>query len=157
MISNCSYKFDSSALEKTEKYQSKTIRIKKLHYNLLKILTVLFEVVVFFVEAAVGVETLWSLASTTSVEAKWPCEELRDDVRLDIGELLILLREELERSNSPPRFLSRPLSLSKRRTIEATLRGCVFFTSAASEDVFLPIIGLFEAEGIFSIKSFGNL
>ena len=151
-------------------------------------LTVLLEVVVFFAvvlpvaEAAAtrgaaagattasAVETLWwslvasTLAATDSLvfcsilEAKWPWDELRLDVRLDMGELLlILLSEEFERSNSPPRFLSRPLSLSNRRTIEATLKGWVFFTSEDSEDVFRPIIGLLEAEGIFSIKSFGNL
>lgn len=132
-------------------------------------LTVLLEVLAFFTGEA-AVEALLLICSldvaatgldeaSTSAEAKWPCDELREEVRLDIGELLpILFKDELDLSSSPPpRLLSRPLSLSKRRTIEATLRGCVFLTSASSEDFFLPTTGLFEAEGIFSIKSFGNL
>lgn len=133
-------------------------------------LTVLLEVLAFFTEEA-AVEALLLICSldvaasglgeaSTSAEARWPCDELREEVRLDIGELLppILFKDELDLSSSPPpRLLSRPLSLSKRRTIEATLRGCVFLTSASSEDFFRPTTGLFEAEGIFSIKSFGNL
>ena len=141
--------------------------VKKKGYRL----TVLLELLAFFTgEAAVealllicsldGAASGLEEAASTSAEAKWPCDELREEVRLDIGELLppILFKDELDLSSSPPPLLlSRPLSLSKRRTIEATLRGCVFLTSASSEDFFRPTTGLFEAEGIFSIKSFGNL
>ena len=102
-------------------------------------------------------------ASTVTAEGKLPCEEPRLEFRLELldsltGNFDSLFKDELERSSSPPRFLSpRPLSLSKRRTMLATLRGWPFLLLTSSDEALRRVIGLLEAEGIFSIRSLGSL
>jgi len=112
------------------------------------------------------------LAATASISVRltaagmFPCDESRLEFRLELLDSFTtdfddsLFKDELERSScdSPPRFLcSRPVSRSKRRTMEATLRGWPFLLLTSSDETLRPIMGLFEAEGIFSIRSLGSL
>jgi len=112
------------------------------------------------------------LATTASISVEltaagmFPCDESRLEFRLELLDSFTtdfddsLFKDELERSScdSPPRFLcSRPVSRSKRRTMLATLRGWPFLLLTSSDETLRPIMGLFEAEGIFSIRSLGSL
>jgi len=112
------------------------------------------------------------LAATASISVRltaagmFPCDESRLEFRLELLDSFTtdfddsLFKDELERSScdSPPRFLcSRPVSRSKRRTMLATLSGWPFLLLTSSDETLRPIMGLFEAEGIFSIRSLGSL
>ena len=88
-----------------------------------------------------------------------PCDDVREEGEISGSEFL----------NPPPRVLgaSRLESLSNLLTMEATLKGCRGFPTTFSSPlppatvdaatVRRPKIGLLVAEGIFSVKSLGNL
>lgn len=140
---------------------------------------VAFDVVAFDVDAFCVWTGLTSattasalLAATVSISVRltaagmFPCDESRLEFRLELLDSFTtdfddsLFKDELESSScdSPPRFLcSRPVSRSKRRTMLATLRGWPFLLLTSSDETLRPIMGLFEAEGIFSIRSLGSL
>lgn len=135
---------------------------------------VVFDVDAFCVWIGLTSDTTASalLATTASISVEltaadmFPCDESRLEFRLELLDSFTtdfddsLFKDELERSScdSPPRFLcSRPVSRSKRRTMLATLSGWPFLLLTSSDETLRPIMGLFEAEGIFSIRSLGSL
>ena len=135
---------------------------------------VAFDVDAFCVWTGLTSDTTASalLAATASISVRltaagmFPCDESRLEFRLELLDSFTtdfddsLFKDELERSScdSPPRFLcSRPVSRSKRRTMLATLSGWPFLLLTSSDETLRPIMGLFEAEGIFSIRSLGSL